>query len=80
MLYSFIITVLIAYFGWQMGVVSISAAALKGVMTALEVGVIVFGAVLLLNVLKESGAVEAARSRYSMPSSDYSFHCSCRPC
>ncbi|MFA7744427.1 L-lactate permease [Salinicoccus roseus] len=70
MLYSFIITVLIAYFGWQMGVVSISAAALKGVMTALEVGVIVFGAVLLLNVLKESGAVDTIRSSFTSISPD----------
>ncbi|WP_031545472.1 L-lactate permease [Salinicoccus luteus] len=70
MLYSFIITVLIAYFGWQMGAVSISAASLKGVMTALEVGVIVFGAVLLLNVLKESGAVDTIRSSFTSISPD----------
>ncbi|WP_342387790.1 L-lactate permease [Salinicoccus bachuensis] len=70
MLYSFIITVLIAYFGWQMGAVSITAASLKGVMTALEVGVIVFGAVLLLNVLKESGAVDTIRSSFTSISPD----------
>lgn len=70
MFFSFIITVLIAYFGWQMGAVSITAASLKGVMTALEVGVIVFGAVLLLNVLKESGAVDTIRASFTSISPD----------
>ncbi|TVT27337.1 L-lactate permease [Salinicoccus cyprini] len=70
MFFSFIITVLIAYFGWQMGAVSITAASLKGVMTALEVGVIVFGAVLLLNMLKESGAVDTIRASFTSISPD----------
>ncbi|WP_462421441.1 L-lactate permease [Salinicoccus sp. Marseille-QA3877] len=70
MLYSFIITILVAFFGWQMGVVEITAASIKGVMTALEVGVIVFGAVLLLNVLKESGAVDTIRASFTSISPD----------
>lgn len=70
MLYSFIITVLIAFFGWSMGIVEITAASIKGVMTALEVGVIVFGAVLLLNVLKESGAVATIRASFTSISPD----------
>lgn len=65
MLFSFIITVLIAYFGWQMGGTEILAASIKGVLTALEVGVIVFGAVLLLNVMKESGAVDVIRASFT---------------
>lgn len=70
MLYSFIITVLIAFFGWQMGVIEIAAASFKGVMTALEVGVIVFGAVLLLNMMKVSGAVDTIRSSFTSISPD----------
>lgn len=70
MFYSFIITILIAFFGWQMGVVEITAASFKGVLTALEVGVIVFGAVLLLNVLKESGAVDTIRASFTSISPD----------
>ena len=70
MLYSFIITILIAFFGWQMGVIEIAAASLKGVMTALEVGVIVFGAVLLLNMMKVSGAVDTIRSSFTSISPD----------
>src|SRR5699024_12468331 len=48
----------------------ITAASIKGVMTALEVGVIVFGAVLLLNVLKESGAVDTIRASFTSISPD----------
>ncbi|WP_411842747.1 L-lactate permease [Salinicoccus sp. HZC-1] len=70
MFYSFIITILIAFFGWQMGLVEITAASFKGVLTALEVGVIVFGAVLLLNVLKESGAVDTIRASFTSISPD----------
>lgn len=70
MFYSFIITILVAFFGWQMGAVEITAASIKGVMTALEVGVIVFGAVLLLNVLKESGAVDTIRASFTSISPD----------
>ncbi|CAM4312675.1 L-lactate permease [Lacicoccus alkaliphilus] len=70
MLYSFILTILIAFFGWQMGVIEIAAASLKGVMTALEVGVIVFGAVLLLNMMKVSGAVDTIRSSFTSISPD----------
>lgn len=70
MLYSFIITILIAFFGWQMGVVEITAASFKGIMTALEVGIIVFGAVLLLNMLKVSGAVDTIRSSFTSISAD----------
>src|SRR5699024_10323 len=70
MFYSFIITILIAFFGWQMGAVEITAASFKGILTALEVGVIVFGAVLLLNVLKESGAVDTIRTSFTSISPD----------
>lgn len=70
MLFSFIITVLVAFFGWQMGGVHILAASIKGILTALEVGVIVFGAVLLLNVMKESGAVDVIRSSFTSISPD----------
>src|SRR5699024_4032933 len=70
MFYSFIITILIAFFGWQRGAVEITAASFKGVLTALEVGVIVFGAVLLLNVLKESGAVDTIRASFTSISPD----------
>jgi lactate permease len=70
MLYSFILTILIAFFGWQMGVIEIAAASFKGVMTALEVGVIVFGAVLLLNMMKVSGAVDTIRSSFTSISPD----------
>lgn len=70
MFISFIITILVAFFGWQMGFVEITAAAFRGVMIALEVGVIVFGSVLLLNVLKESGAVNTIRASFTSISPD----------
>ncbi|TYR79794.1 L-lactate permease [Priestia megaterium] len=58
---SLIVTAIISYFIWKVPVHIIAAASLKGVVTALEVAVIVFGAIFLLNVLKESGAVYTIR-------------------
>ncbi|WP_110111635.1 L-lactate permease [Bacillus sp. CGMCC 1.16541] len=56
-----IVTAIMSYFVWQVPVNQIAAASLKGIVTALEVGLIVFGAILLLNMLKESGAVHTIR-------------------
>lgn len=60
-----IVTAVMSSFVWQVPVNEIGAAALKGVISALEVGVIVFGAILLLNMLKESGAVHTIRHGFT---------------
>ncbi|UOR13091.1 L-lactate permease [Halobacillus amylolyticus] len=62
---SLAITVMTASFIWEVPTNQISAAAIKGVFTALEVGLIVFGALLLLNTLKESGAIHTIRSGFT---------------
>jgi lactate permease len=54
---SFLITVLISLFVWGVPGNQIAAASIKGITTALEILLIVFGAILLLNALKESGAI-----------------------
>jgi lactate permease len=54
---SFLITVFISLFVWGVPGNQIAAASIKGITTALEVLLIVFGVILLLNALKESGAI-----------------------
>ena len=47
----------VAFFVWQVPLNQISAAATNGLATAINVLYIVFGAILLLNTLKASGAL-----------------------
>ncbi len=67
---AFVITVLIALTLWEVPVNQIAAASVNGVVTALEVSVIVFGALLLLNTLKESGALHAIRQGFTSVTPD----------
>lgn len=58
---AFALTVLIAFTLWKMPVAQIAAATLKGWIVCATLLYIIFGAILLLNTLKESGAVSAIR-------------------
>ncbi|MCP3738617.1 L-lactate permease [Rossellomorea sp. BNER] len=67
---SLVVTVLMAMFIWKVPGNQVAAASVKGVVTALEVAVIVFGAILLLNTLKESGAIFTIRKGFTSISAD----------
>ncbi|OIU68751.1 L-lactate permease [Rossellomorea aquimaris] len=67
---SLLITIIMAMFVWQVPGNQVAAASVKGMVTALEVGVIVFGAILLLNTLKESGAIFTIRKGFTNISPD----------
>jgi len=53
----YIITLIIAMLVWQMDSAWIAAASVKGFFSALELILIIFGALLLLNIMKSSGAI-----------------------
>ncbi|WP_054706306.1 L-lactate permease [Bacillus sp. JCM 19041] len=67
---AFIVTVIVAYFVWQVPINQIAASSMKGIVTALEVLFIVFGAVLMLNTLRESGAIHTIRQGFTNISPD----------
>jgi lactate permease len=67
---SLILTIFMAMFIWKVPGNQIAAASAKGIVTALEVGVIVFGAILLLNTLKASGAIFTIRKGFMSISPD----------
>ena len=58
---AWILTVLIAVFLWKVPFVRVAAATVKGWIICAMLLYIIFGAILLLNTLKESGAVSAIR-------------------
>lgn len=65
-----IVTALIALFVWGTDGQIVAGAAFNGLVTALEVIFIVFGAVLLLNTVKESGAIHTIRAGFTAISPD----------
>ncbi|WP_019673691.1 L-lactate permease [Psychrobacter lutiphocae] len=58
---SYLVTALLAIFVWHAGGAQVAAATTNGVIVALTILFIVFSAILLLNTLKESGAMIAIR-------------------
>ncbi|WP_413377478.1 L-lactate permease [Alkalihalobacillus sp. 1P02AB] len=61
---AFVVTGIIAFFVWETPFNVIAAASMKGLSTAIEVLFIVFGSVLLLNTLKQSGAINTIRQGF----------------
>src|SRR5690625_4460951 len=62
MILAFISVLGISYFIWEVPANKISAASVNGIGTAFSILYIVFGALLLLNTLKESGALGVIRN------------------
>ncbi|MGP1387588.1 MAG: L-lactate permease [Thainema sp.] len=58
---AYLVTVVIALLIWQVPLVEVAAASIQGLVAAAEILYIVFGAILLLNTLQESGAIASIR-------------------
>lgn len=66
----YVIVVAIALLVWGMDIISILASTIQGLMIAIGLLYIVFGALLLLATLGESGAVDTIRSAFTRISPD----------
>jgi len=67
---AWVVAAVVAYVGWDMTPTLIAAASIRGAMTATRILVIVFGAILLLYTLKQSGAFEVINDGFSQISDD----------
>ena len=65
-----LVTVLIALTAWDMSVNRVLASSLQGLVLTGAILWIIFGAILLLNTLKHSGAIKAIRGGFSNISPD----------
>ncbi len=65
-----VVTILLALFYWQVLPVTIAAASIEGLIIATKVLYIIFGALLLLFVLVQSGAVSTIRHAFTKISPD----------
>ncbi|MBM7648290.1 lactate permease [Bacillus ectoiniformans] len=61
---SLIASALLAYFIWQVPATHIAAATIEGMIIAVSILWIVFGAILLLNTLTKSGALDSIRKGF----------------
>lgn len=61
---TYLVTAGLALFVWQADINQVMAASAKGMITAISVLFIVFSAILLLNTVKESGAILAIRKGF----------------
>jgi lactate permease len=61
---SYFVAVLLALFVWQVPAARVAAASMKGLFIAAELLYIIFGAILLLNTLEESGALSTIRQSF----------------
>ena len=67
---AWVVAAIVAYVGWDMAPNLIAAASIRGALTATRILVIVFGAILLLYTLKQSGAFEVINAGFSSISDD----------
>ncbi|HYG57866.1 MAG TPA: L-lactate permease [Symbiobacteriaceae bacterium] len=67
---AFVVAVLLSYFVWKITAVNIAASWVQGVIVAGTILWIVFGSLLLLATLKESGAVSTIRRGFMSISAD----------
>ena len=67
---AFILTVLVALFAWDMTATRVVASSLQGLVVSVSLLWIIFGAILLLNTLKHTGAITSIRNGFTAISPD----------
>ncbi len=66
----YVVTAAIGLWAWQMDTAQVAAASAKGLLITFNLLWIIFGAILLLNTLEQSGAVTAIRRSFHNVSDD----------
>jgi lactate permease len=66
----YLVAVGIALTAWQVSLAHVAAASIQGLFITFDILFIIFGAILLLNTLKHSGAVRTIRNGFTSISSD----------
>lgn len=67
---TYVLTAVIAALAWEMPGTAIAAATIQGLFITFDILMIIFGAILLLNTLKNSGALSVIRHGFSEISPD----------
>ena len=62
---AFVITVVVAYFAWDISLIHILASSIQGLFITFDILLIIFGAIVLLNILKYSRAIVVIRQGFT---------------
>ena len=62
---SYVVAAVLAFFVWQVPGLQVAAATVNGLVIAFTLLYIIFGAILLLNTLQESGAIKTIRQGFT---------------
>ena len=68
--FSYVTVAVLAIFVWQVPTIQVLAATVHGLIVTASLLVIIFGAILLLNTLRESGALSVIRRGFTYISPD----------
>ena len=67
---SWLIACVFGFFFWKMNIITLIAYSLSGLLNSLDVLIIVFGAILVMNTLKRSGGMATINNGFKMVSTD----------
>ncbi len=68
---AYLIAVVCAFFAWKMPIVAIASATLYGVLSSVEVLLVIFGAILIMNTQKYSGGMDSINHGFTKISPDH---------
>lgn len=68
--FAFLLTVVLAFLVWELPVRSIAASTIQGLAITFDILFIIFGAIVLLSILKYSNALKVIRSGFTQVSED----------
>ena len=67
---AFLLSVLLGFFVWKMPIVSVLAATIFGILSSVEVLLVIFGAILIMNTQKYSGGMNSINRGFTKISPD----------
>lgn len=67
---SWVMVVILGYFFWDMELLTLTAYSISGLLSSIEVLIIIFGAILVMNTLKMSGGMSTINNGFRSVSTD----------
>lgn len=67
---AFLLSSVLAFFVWKMNIISILSATIYGVLSSVEVLLVIFGAILIMNTQKYSGGMDTINRGFTKVSED----------
>ncbi len=68
---AYLISAVLGFFVWKMPAVAVASATLYGVLSSVEVLLVIFGAILIMNTQKYSGGMDSINHGFTKISSDH---------